>query len=195
VRRGRCQKRRRCSSRLKSRDVSLYCRVSLQPRAVPSVPSVPPDGGHGARAACLEAQAPIASPAARHGAFGAYPRPTPPQPGQLRQASHDRGVECAWPSGWPAPRRASDAPEQHSSCSNAEVQANDRQRPRLQHCALSPATSFTARGPNQKWAGDITCVWTREGWVALAVILDLFSRRVIGWAISNPIKQDWHSGP
>jgi putative transposase len=36
----------------------------------------------------------------------------------------------------------------------------------------------------------ITYVWPREGWVYLAVILDLFSRRVIGWAISNRIKQD-----
>ena len=49
---------------------------------------------------------------------------------------------------------------------------------------------FAASGPNQKWAGDITYVWTREGWVCLAVILDLFSRRVIGWAISNRLKQD-----
>lgn len=39
---------------------------------------------------------------------------------------------------------------------------------------------FTASGPNRKWAGDITYVWTREGWVYLAVILDLFSRRVVG---------------
>jgi transposase InsO family protein len=49
---------------------------------------------------------------------------------------------------------------------------------------------FTASGPDQKWAGDITYVWTREGWVYLAVIIDLFSRRVIGWAISNRMKQD-----
>ena len=49
---------------------------------------------------------------------------------------------------------------------------------------------FTASGPNLKWAGDITYVWTREGWVYLAVIIDLFSRRVVGWAISNRIKQD-----
>lgn len=40
---------------------------------------------------------------------------------------------------------------------------------------------FTASGPNRKWAGDITYVWTREGWVYLAVIIDLFSRRVVGW--------------
>ena len=37
---------------------------------------------------------------------------------------------------------------------------------------------FAAGQPNQKWAGDITYVWTREGWVYLAVILDLHSRRV-----------------
>lgn len=49
---------------------------------------------------------------------------------------------------------------------------------------------FTASGPNQKWAGDITYVWTREGWVYLAVIIDMFSRRVVGWAISNRMKQD-----
>jgi putative transposase len=49
---------------------------------------------------------------------------------------------------------------------------------------------FKASGPNQKWAGDITYVWTREGWVYLAVIIDLFSRRVVGWAISNRMKQD-----
>ncbi|AVI58339.1 IS3 family transposase [Paracoccus yeei] len=49
---------------------------------------------------------------------------------------------------------------------------------------------FSASAPNQKWAGDITYIWTREGWVYLAVIIDLFSRRVIGWAISNRMKQD-----
>ena len=41
---------------------------------------------------------------------------------------------------------------------------------------------FSADQPSQKWAGDITYIWTREGWLYLAVILDLHSRRVIGWA-------------
>ncbi len=48
---------------------------------------------------------------------------------------------------------------------------------------------FTADQPNQRWAGDITFVWTREGWLYLAVILDLFSRRVVGWATSNRINR------
>jgi putative transposase len=49
---------------------------------------------------------------------------------------------------------------------------------------------FTASGPNQKWAGDITYIWTNEGWLYLAVIIDLYSRRVIGWAVSNRMKKD-----
>ena len=39
--------------------------------------------------------------------------------------------------------------------------------------------NFIADQPNKKWAGDITYIWTREGWLYLAVILDLHSRRVI----------------
>ena len=38
---------------------------------------------------------------------------------------------------------------------------------------------------NQVWAGDITYIWTRKGWVYLAVVLDLFSRRVVGWSVSE----------
>lgn len=49
---------------------------------------------------------------------------------------------------------------------------------------------FSATGPNQKWAGDISYIWTSEGWLYLAVILDLYSRRVIGWAVSNRMKRD-----
>jgi putative transposase len=46
------------------------------------------------------------------------------------------------------------------------------------------AQEFTATRPNAKWTGDITAVWTYEGWLYLAVVLDLFSRRVIGWAMA-----------
>jgi putative transposase len=46
---------------------------------------------------------------------------------------------------------------------------------------------FTATGPNQKWVGDITYLRTPEGWLYLAVVLDLFSRFVVGWALSPVI--------
>src|SRR3546814_15101109 len=49
---------------------------------------------------------------------------------------------------------------------------------------------FVAAAPNQKWAGDITYIWTSEGWLYLAVILDLHSRRVVGWAVSDRMKKD-----
>ncbi len=44
---------------------------------------------------------------------------------------------------------------------------------------------FTVEAPNRVWAGDITYVWTAEGWLYLAVILDLYSRLVIGWAMGQ----------
>jgi len=49
---------------------------------------------------------------------------------------------------------------------------------------------FFAEKPNQKWVVDISYIWTREGWLYLAVVLDLYSRRVIGWAVSNRMKRD-----
>ncbi len=49
---------------------------------------------------------------------------------------------------------------------------------------------FSADAPNRKWAGDISYIWAGEGWLYLAVILDLYSRRVIGWAVSNRLKRD-----
>lgn len=50
--------------------------------------------------------------------------------------------------------------------------------------------NFTADAPNQKWAVDISYIWTREGWLYLAVVMDLHSRRIIGWAVSNRMKRD-----
>ena len=44
---------------------------------------------------------------------------------------------------------------------------------------------FTAERPNQKWVGDITYVDTAEGWLYLASVLDLFSRKVVGWSMDN----------
>ena len=47
---------------------------------------------------------------------------------------------------------------------------------------------FTASMPDMAWVADITYVWTVEGWLYLAVILDLFSRRVIGWAMDDNMR-------
>jgi putative transposase len=42
---------------------------------------------------------------------------------------------------------------------------------------------FTAEAPNQKWVADFTYIWSAEGWLYVAVVLDLFSRRVVGWSM------------
>jgi transposase InsO family protein len=49
---------------------------------------------------------------------------------------------------------------------------------------------FTARAPNRKWVSDITYLWTGEGWLYLAVVLDLYSRAVVGWSMGERINRD-----
>lgn len=45
------------------------------------------------------------------------------------------------------------------------------------------ARQFNVKVPNRVWAADITCFWTGSGWLNLAIVMDLYSRRVIGWAM------------
>jgi putative transposase len=48
---------------------------------------------------------------------------------------------------------------------------------------------FNATASNQKWVGDITYVWTDEGWMYLAVVIDLYSRAVIGWSMQSTMSR------
>jgi transposase InsO family protein len=45
--------------------------------------------------------------------------------------------------------------------------------------------NFTVLSPNEVWCGDITYLWTKEGWLYLAVFIDLYSRMVVGWSIGT----------
>ncbi len=61
--------------------------------------------------------------------------------------------------------------------------------------ALPVAPNLLNRGfnvgrPDEAWVGDITYVWTREGWLYLAVVLDLFSRKVVGWSMGERLTAD-----
>jgi len=49
---------------------------------------------------------------------------------------------------------------------------------------------FKAAGPDQKWVGDITAIWTGKGWLYLAVLIDLFSRKVVGWAMADHMRAE-----
>ena len=66
------------------------------------------------------------------------------------------------------PRRRG-LPQDHGERSAAADNVLDRQ--------------FQADGPNQKWVADFTYIWTAEGWLYVAVVLDLYSRRVVGWSM------------
>lgn len=50
--------------------------------------------------------------------------------------------------------------------------------------------NFAVQKPDYAWVSDITYIWTREGWLYLAVILDLFSRQVVGWSISSRMTKE-----
>ena len=45
--------------------------------------------------------------------------------------------------------------------------------------------SFEATAPNQKWIADFTYIWTAQGWLYVAAVVDLYSRRVVGWSMSS----------
>ena len=44
---------------------------------------------------------------------------------------------------------------------------------------------FVAKKPNQLWLADLTYIWTREGWMYLAAILDVYSRKIVGWSLGR----------
>ena len=50
--------------------------------------------------------------------------------------------------------------------------------------------AFEQAEPNRVWVGDITYLWTTRGWLYLAVLVDLASRRVVGWAMANHLRQE-----
>lgn len=50
--------------------------------------------------------------------------------------------------------------------------------------------NFTAEAPDRLWTGDITYIWTAEGWLYLAVILDVFSRQIVGWSMHRRMTDD-----
>jgi len=57
-----------------------------------------------------------------------------------------------------------------------------------QRSAIAPNTldrAFHAKRPNQRWIADCTYVWTAEGWLYAAAMIDLFSRRVVGWSMKT----------
>lgn len=67
-----------------------------------------------------------------------------------------------------------------------------RKQPKLPpECEAAPDLVhriFTADAPNRVWSADITYVRTREGWLQLALVMDLFSRRIVGWSMAERLQ-------
>jgi transposase InsO family protein len=53
---------------------------------------------------------------------------------------------------------------------------------------------FAPEKPNQYWVADITYIWTAEGWLYLATIMDLYSRKIIGWSLRERLTKEWVIG-
>jgi putative transposase len=69
------------------------------------------------------------------------------------------------------PRRRGLPPDRGERSADAAANLLDRQ--------------FAAPAPNRKWVADFTYIWTAEGWLYVAVVLDLFSRRIVGWSMQS----------
>jgi transposase InsO family protein len=50
--------------------------------------------------------------------------------------------------------------------------------------------NFTASSENKIWTGDITYLWTKEGWLYLAVVMDIYSRKIVGWSIDSSLSAE-----
>jgi len=101
-----------------------------------------------------------------------------------RPAGRRRGL-------WPAPQRLGYKPRIERLMRLQALRARPRRLPgdtSDRHLALLPANlldrQFEATQANQKWIADFTYIWTAEGWLYVAAVINLFSCRVIGWSMS-----------
>ena len=111
--------------------------------------------------------------------LGSYGRP------RMTMELKEVGPRC-----WRAPGRSADEDQRDQAGPHPQAQGYDGQPPSPGCRGELAGRRFAADAPNRKWAGDITYIWTSEGWLYLAVILDLHSRRVVGWAVSDRMKKD-----
>lgn len=65
-----------------------------------------------------------------------------------------------------------------------------RSNPKIRPAPNRLQRDFAIAAPNRKWASDFTYIWTLQGWLYLAVVIDIGSRRVIGWAMDKTMNQD-----
>ena len=124
-----------------------------------------------------------------HPAFGDSSDPSGVA-GNLRQSPHLGRPGQTGPPHWRTLRRPADAPGRPPSQDGEEVAATTQSQHPFPVAANTLDRAFTVEAPNRVWAGDLTYIWTLEGWLYLAVLLDLYSRRVVGWAMGQRLTVD-----
>ena len=85
----------------------------------------------------------------------------------------------------PAPDRTADAPAGLAGAATAPASTAGRRRSPDRGRAVEPSgPAVRGRAADQKWIADFTYIWTAEGWLYVSAVIDLFSRRVVGWSMS-----------
>ena len=205
---------RTSSSRAKSREVQVCRRTA---RGFPGRSAVPGDGRQPARVAGLSQPSGQSQAAHRHGRSGPYQGPIAPEPGQLWPPEDDRRTEgnrrrCGAPpcrarsTGKRSPGTFSKAVSKLSQSCLKAVSLREHgivvERTRKFKATtdsdhtfnIAPNLldrDFTADRPNQKWAGDISYIWTREGWLYLALAVASGART--GGATTGNSSDQWRT--
>ena len=111
------------------------------------------------------------------------------KPGDLRQPAGVSGAQGAGARGMrehggqiPCEKQGSNRSSRKDSC-RATTQS-DHPHPVADNLL---DRDFTAPAPNRKWTCDITYIWTEQGWLYLAIVMDLFSRRIVGWSMRSSL--------
>lgn len=109
---------------------------------------------------------------------------------ELLAGPHDGGIARRWDRGRASARCPADARERPESPAKVSVQENHRQRPWRPRRSQRAGPGLRRRWSRPEMGADISYIWTAEGWLYLAVVVDLFSRRIVGWATSDRMKKD-----
>jgi transposase InsO family protein len=125
-----------------------------------------------------------------YGAAGVCPVGLCPVARHLWQSTDDAGAARQRPRGRPPTDGPPDARERPQGPAEAAVQADDRQHHAWPVAPNLLDQDFAATRPDEKWGADISYIWTREGWLYLAVVIDLFARRVVGWSTGDRLHRD-----
>jgi putative transposase len=132
----------------------------------------------------------VSAPARRPGAACPCPLGRPALERDLRQPAHDARTAGHRPRRRPPSDGPADARERAQSPAEASLQAHPDS---LHAFPVAPNLldqDFTARRPDEKWGADLSYIWTREGWLYRAVVMDLYARRVVGWAVSDRLHKE-----